>query len=165
MASKKLIVWIVTLVFIDQIIKIIINRHFLESEFEIIPSLFEFKTVFNNKGTYMLNLLNLHIGKGILIALHFIMLCLGIVFYTLVKRAENSTMLFDCTFIFFAAGLVSHLAGDIFWEKGCLDYIYLKPLFIFDLKDLYNCCFMCLTIVFLYKHRTFRDLVELTKHR
>jgi uncharacterized membrane protein len=97
-----------------------------------------------------------------------------IAFYALVRRAKKNTTLFDFAFIFGAAAYVCALTGDIFWEKGCLDFIYLKPLFIFDLKDLYINCFLCLVIVLTYKYRqqlraspkdVIRKLVELAKYK
>jgi hypothetical protein len=164
MSTKKILFWIFIFIFIDQIVKIIINHYFFEFKFEIIPDLLEFRPVFNSEGSYLLNLLNLKIGVGILIGFYFVLLCLSIIFYILVRKARKNTMLFDLTFIFVAAALVCYLTGNIFWTKGCLDYIHLKSLFIFDLKDLYIDCFICLYIAFSYKQRiwTFRNLVELT---
>jgi hypothetical protein len=164
MSTKKYILWILTLIFIDQIIKIIINSYFLKSKFEIVPYLLEFRPTYS-KGTYLLNLLNIKIEMGILIVFYFIILCLLIIFYNLVRKARKNTTLFDFAFIFIIVAHVCYLIGCIFWEKGCLDYIYLKSLFIFDLKDLYIDCFICLFIVFMYKQQihTFKDLVELTK--
>jgi lipoprotein signal peptidase len=39
--------------------------------------------------------------------------------------------------IFLVSACFCALISNIFWNKGVLDYIYLKPLFIFDLKDIY----------------------------
>ncbi len=39
--------------------------------------------------------------------------------------------------MFIVAAIICALSGNIIWKNGTLDYIYLKPLFIFDLKDMY----------------------------
>jgi hypothetical protein len=166
MSIKKVLAWILLLVFIDQIVKIVINEYFLESRFVIIPPLFEFRPVFNNKGPYLLShLLNLNINLNILLAVYFVILCTIIILYNKVRKAKNNTVLLDVTLIFLVATQICFFISFIFWEKGCLDFIYLKPLFVFDIKDLYANCFLCLFFVFLHKQRirTGKDFVELTK--
>ncbi|MDR0687264.1 MAG: signal peptidase II [Prevotellaceae bacterium] len=166
MSIKKVLAWILLLVFIDQIVKIVINSYLLESRFVIVPPLFEFRPVFNGKGPYLLShLLNLNINLNIILIVYFVVLCLIIILYNKVRKAKNNTILLDFTFIFSAAAYGCAIVGYIFWEKGCLDFIYLKPLFVFDIKDLYSNCFFCLFIIFLYKQRirTTKDFVELIK--
>ncbi|MDR1169287.1 MAG: hypothetical protein LBK97_00440 [Prevotellaceae bacterium] len=45
------------------------------------------------------------------------------------------------------------LSGNLLWEKGVLDYVYLKPLFVFDLKDIYVDVFICLFLVYALNNR------------
>lgn len=84
--------------------------------------------------------------------------------YFSLKRITDKTRLLDIAISFQIAGLISALISNIFWEKGVLDYIYLKPLFIFDLKDLYTNLFTVLLCIFLFKNKeklktvTFKDL-------
>ena len=35
------------------------------------------------------------------------------------------------------AALICALIGNLVWKNGTLDYIYFKPWFVFDLKDVY----------------------------
>jgi hypothetical protein len=134
----------------------------MDEHFVIIPSLIEFLPVFNSKGTYLSNLFNLNIKIGIHF-FHVICQIAMFIFYILLRKAGNNTTLFDMVFIFFEAGFICSSMGFIFLEKGCLDYTYLKPLFVFDLKDLYLNCFICLLIIFLLKRkiRTSKDLYKL----
>jgi hypothetical protein len=163
MSVKKVILWIVMLVFIDQIIKLVVNNYFLETGFVIVPSLFEFRPVFNGKGPYVFHLLSVNISLIIVSVFYIAMLGFVSVLYNKIRRAKNNTMLLDYAFIFYTAGIICGIISFTLWEKGCLDYIYLKPLFVFDLKDLYIDCFACLIIVFLHKYKTLKSLVKLTK--
>jgi hypothetical protein len=139
----------------------------LEYNFGIIPFLFEYKPHFNNRGTYLLNLLNINMSIGINIAYYTFFQCLMIFFYISLRKAKNSTKLFDFAFIFYQAGFMCFILGYILWNKGCLDYIYLRPLFVFDLKDIYLSCFVCLFFIFLYKKRvrTLKEFLELLKQK
>jgi lipoprotein signal peptidase len=125
--------------------------------FEIIPSLLEFDPTFNDKYNYLNALLNfyLHINIpfGVLITAFLIGLIVMIVIYDYLKSIAKKTKLLNLTFILGISGSSCTLIGWLFWEKGVLDYIYLKPLCIFDLKDLYINCFVCLLLVFLHKHK------------
>jgi len=169
MSIKNITIWIIILVFIDQAIKVIIYDYFFDSMFDIVPFLLEFRPVFNSSGTILFNFLHnsltLNIGVWIAVFYFVCLLCLVIILYILFRKAKNNIKLFDAAFIFAMAGLVSSLISTIFWEGGCLDYIYLKPFFVFDLKDLYLNCFGILFCAFLYKKRirTFKQLFELAK--
>ena len=159
MKTQKIIFWILLLIGIDQIIKIIINSFFLDVRFDIIPSLFEFKPFFNDKHSYVNDLLykNFNIDMGLWF--HVILfLFIGIIILTFYGYCRNNISenkkLFDIAFIFCMAGIICAFIGNLIWKKGTLDFIYLKPLFIFDLKDLYlNCFFMPLFLVYAHKNR------------
>lgn len=68
------------------------------------------------------------------------------------KDLTEKTKLIDIAISFQIAGMICALLGNIVWEKGVLDFIYLKPLFVFDLKDLYLNCFVVLIMIYVYKH-------------
>jgi len=158
MKVQKIICWILLLVVLDQTTKIIINFFFLEIQFEIIPSLFEFKPTFNDKHSWVNSLLygNFNVNMGLWF--HIILfLFIGIIVFTFYgcfrnNIAENKKLL-DVAFIFFIAGIICAFIGNLLWEKGTLDFIYLKPLFVFDLKDLYLNCFVALFLVYAHKNR------------
>ena len=62
MKSKTVIILIFLLVFIDQTIKVLISIHFAETNFEIIPSLIEFKPTYNERHSWVNTLLNKNFG-------------------------------------------------------------------------------------------------------
>lgn len=159
MKTRKIIFWIFLLIVIDQTIKIIINSFFLEVHFEIIPSLFEFKPVFNDKHSYGNVLLNKHFNINMGLWFHIIIfLCVQIFMLVLYRyfrgNISDNKKLLDVVIIFQIAGLICALIGNLIWEKGTLDYIYLKPLFIFDLKDLFMNCFIILFLVYMSKNKS-----------
>lgn len=158
MSVQKIIFWIFLLVVLDQIIKIIINSFFLEIRFEIIPPLFEFKPFFNDKHSYLNSLLyryfNINLGwlfHGVVFL--FSMIMLPSIWVSFRKIIPKNKKLLDLAFMFGTAGLICALIGNLIWEKGTLDYIYLKPLFIFDLKDLYINCFVILFLIYMHKNK------------
>lgn len=157
MKTQTIILWIVILIILDQVIKIIINAFYFDSNFEIIPSILEFKPVFNQKHSYLNVLLNDKFNINFGLFPHLIIFLLAIVIITFIydfyKNILNSKLL-DFAFILYVAGWSCALIGNIIWTKGTLDYIYLKPLFIFDLKDVYINSFTFMLILTLVKNRT-----------
>jgi len=62
MKTRTVILWIIILIIVDQTIKIIVNTYFGDYQFEIIPSLFEFKPTFNEEHSWVNTLLNKNFG-------------------------------------------------------------------------------------------------------
>src|SRR5690554_7262375 len=62
MKTRNIIAWILILIFTDQTIKILINVYFGNVHFEIIPSLLEFKPTFNERHSWVNNLLDDNFG-------------------------------------------------------------------------------------------------------
>jgi len=148
MKTKTVFLWAIALCAIDQIIKIVIYRHFLEVKFDIIPPLFYFSPKFNHDYTWINNLFGLGIGFWA----HIVFFCFAVVpimvvAFDLFKTTSNNAKIINIAFIFAFAAALSALIGTIFWD-GCLDYIYLKPLFVFDLKDLYLNVFVILLLLY-----------------
>ena len=167
MKTSKIIALIVLLVLLDQIIKIVIYNYYLDCNFSIIPSLLEFKPVFNNKGTYFAILLKIngYVFNAIQAFFQFLLSCLMVVLYIFMKKAGNSTKVFEWFLIFGQSSLICYFVSILFWEKGVLDFIFLKPYFIFDLKDIYGSCFICLLFVVMHKYKIkkFSDIRKLVK--
>lgn len=157
MKTQTIILWILILIIIDQVVKIIINAFFLDYNFEIIPSILEFKPVFNQKYSYLNVLLNekLNINFGLFPHLILFLFAISIIafVYDFYKNIINSKLL-DFAFMLYVAGWSCALIGNLIWTKGILDYIYLKPLFIFDLKDIYINSFTFLLLLALIQNRS-----------
>ncbi len=66
--------------------------------------------------------------------------------YIYYKRRNQETFILSAGITIAIAGAISALICTIFWN-GTLDYIYLKPYFVFDLKDIYlNTAMPCIII-------------------
>ncbi|NDV82277.1 signal peptidase II [Bacteroides sp. 51] len=146
MKTKNLIWWVLALASLDVLIKVIIDAYFLDTRFTIIPGLFEFKPTFNNIAPYFLQLLGQqvdHISHITLVCVIALAACY--IYKRALKKASNPKWL-NIAFALIFAAILSSLTAQLIY-KGILDYIYLKPLFVFDLKDIYV---NCGTIIFLF---------------
>lgn len=159
MKKQQILFLIIFLVVIDQAVKIIINSYFLNTHFEIIPGLLKFKPFFNSKHSYLNSLLYKHFDINLGLWFHIVLFLFAqAIFLLLYAFLKNNTLghnkLLDMAFVFQISGFVCALIGNIIWGNGILDFIYLKPLFIFDLKDVYLNCFTILFLIFVVKNKT-----------
>ena len=157
MSTQKIIFGVFILTIVDQVVKIIINNFFFECQFEIIPSLFEFKPIFNDKHSYVNDLLykNFNINMGLwfhIVLFLFIEFVILTLYFNFKKIISKNQKLLDLALVFQLAGVVCALLGNLVWKEGTLDFIYLKPLFVFDFKDLYIDCFVVLFMIYVHKN-------------
>jgi hypothetical protein len=138
---------------IEQAIKWIISTNYQNINIEIIPSLLEFKPTLNNKTFYWLGLMNIDVGRWARMATGIIFLGMFCLFYLYMKGTLKNKTHLDAAFIFGFAGILCSLSDNIFFG-GSWDYVYLKPLFVFDLKDLYLNCFSIFFVICCCKNRT-----------
>jgi hypothetical protein len=158
MGTRNIIGWILILIFTDQIIKILINIYFGNVHFEIIPSLIEFKPTFNERHSWANNLLNDNFGINVGLIPHVILYILIAIFLPMFfsyfrNNIPADKKLIDIAIVFMMAAVLCAFIGNVIWQKGTLDYIYLKPLFVFDLKDLYSKLGYIAFIVYVFKNR------------
>jgi len=176
MKTRTIILWILLLIITDQAVKIIINIYFINCQFEIIPSLFEFKPYFNDKHSWFNHFThkNFNINTGLwfhIILFLFVEIIMLALYDYFRNHISKNRKLLDTAFIFQISCWGGAIIGNLVWEKGTLDYIYLKPLFIFDLKDLYHNCFVVLIIIYIHKNISqvkkvkIKEIVEHIKHR
>jgi len=159
MKIRTMIKWVIVLVLIDSAIKIIINGYFLDVRFDIIPNLFEFRPKFNDHYSYVNHLFGLGMGFWAHMIIMFFASVIAFAVYDFYRTIPDGRKMLDVAFIFAFSGIICALIADI--TGGCLDYIYLKPLFIFDLKDLYSNCFLILLYCYLIKYRMAMKSVKL----
>lgn len=158
MKTRNIITWILILITIDQAIKILIHNFFGDINFEIIPSLFEFKPTFNVKHSWINTLLNKNFGINVGLIPHVVLYTLiGILipmFFSFFRNniSENKKLI-DLAIIFMMAAVICALIGNLIWKNGILDYIYLKPWFVFDLKDLYSDLGIITFLMYAFKNR------------
>jgi hypothetical protein len=113
---------------------------------------------------------SINIGLPVHLAGFFLIETALLVLFGFLRNLSDNRKLLDLAISFQIAGMACSLLGNLVWEKGTLDYIYLKPLFVFDMKDLYLNCFAVLFLVFMYQNKaiarqvTARDLISYYHH-
>ena len=153
MRIRVIIFLVIILVATEQIIKLIISLNYQDISLEIIPSLMDFKPTLNNKTFYWLGLMDIDVGRWLRLATAIIILSALCIFYLYLKRTLQNKKWLDISFVFGIAGVLCSLSDNIFFG-GSWDYVYLKPLFIFDLKDIYMDCFSIFFLICCYRNRT-----------
>jgi lipoprotein signal peptidase len=137
---------------IEQVIKLIISTNYRDINIEIIPSLLEFKPTLNNKSFYWLGLMGIDVGRWARLATGIVAFGILYLFYLCLRRIISKKEKWtDVGFIFGFAGILCSSCDNIFFG-GSWDYVYLKPLFVFDMKDLYMNCSTILILVFSSKN-------------
>ncbi len=132
----KIILFILLLVGIDQSVKLIVAKYFIDYHFNIIGDFLFFLPKHNTEYSWINSWLNLGIGflPHILINLIIIIfLYCAFKYYSSKNKACYSLY---WAFILILAGALCSLTDKIFWG-GSLDYIGIKGFFIFDIKDIY----------------------------
>lgn len=152
MKTRNIVLWVIVLVIIDQVIKLIINSLMMGVDYEIIPSTLNFKPTFNSKYSFVNVLLYNNYGINMGLIFHVVLFALiWVVIFVLYKFYKNiapNYKMLDVAIIFQSASYICAYLGILFWSKGMLDYIHLKPLsVVFDLKDIYVNCFIVLWVI------------------
>jgi lipoprotein signal peptidase len=162
MKIRVIVLWTIALVVIEQVLKLVISVNYRDLNVEIIPSLLEFKPTLNDKTFYWLGLMNIDVGRWVRLATGIIVLVIfGLLYLFMKKATSKKEKLMDMGFIFGFAGILCSLCDNILFG-GSWDYVYLKPLFVFDLKDLYLNCFIILFAVFYFRNRKEMNNVKIS---
>lgn len=138
--KKSSIIWIVSLVAIDQAIKLFIAHFLMESHFTIIPHVFTFKTMQNIHLGWIPNMFDFMMPLYMAVIISVIAILILILYYRYwvfctFKWGKYSRIPTIFLTLVMAGGFCK-LIDDIFLG-GTLDYIQLFDWFIFDLKDVY----------------------------
>ena len=149
--KKKTWASIVVLVAIEQTIKIIINNNFFERRFPILAPILYFEPMFNRHYSWFNSMFQLGVSKWVHIVFVSIMVALIYLFYRYLNDRLGTNRLFNAMFTLLFSGAVCSLIDKIFWD-GSLDYVLVKGLFTFDLKDVYLNIFNGLLILSLMFH-------------
>lgn len=124
------------LILIDQGIKLYIKHFLFDKNFNIVSDLVQFRPKLNDKYSWINSMLKLGISKTVHIISAIITILLIYIIYKFITTMYNRGRMIYIIFVFILSGSVCSIIDKIFWG-GSLDYIYLKGLFIFDLKDVY----------------------------
>ncbi len=157
--SNKGFISISILVLVEQIIKLIINHNFLDLDVAIIPGLVYFSPLFNRDYSWINNLFDLGIGKIFHIIMVVLILVLLYLFYNYAFNKKLKSKAFYLSYLFIMSGAICSLIDKVFWD-GSLDYIYLKGLFTFDLKDAYISMFVVIVIYMVFFDKQFVEFIE-----
>lgn len=85
--------------------------------------------------------------------INILIIFISILLFDYIRQKQKEDKIINLLFTFLFAGAVCSLIDRVFWG-GSLDYIYLKGLFTFDLKDVYLSIFEIILIscrIFNYK--------------
>lgn len=153
MKKRNIILLIVLLVLIDQGVKLIVYTSFIDTNFEIIPKVLDFKPTFNSKYSFVNDSVYKSTGMDagllfhvILFAIIWFILFMG---YKFLKSIDSHNKILDVSIAFFTSAVICAYLGMLVWEKGILDFLHFKLLgyIICDLKDIYINCFVVLFLV------------------
>ncbi|MFT4144695.1 MAG: signal peptidase II [Mobilitalea sp.] len=146
MNKKKFLSILSLLILLDQAIKLIINQFFYTDNFKIIGDYIQFQPYLNIKYSWINSLFNLGISRILHIIVVVLMIIVISVGYKFIQTVYTLSKVIDYLFLFVLAGAACSLFDKVFWG-GSLDYIMLKGLFIFDLKDVYISVFEILLVI------------------
>ena len=157
---QRTLLFAALLIFVEQGIKLIVNRN-LNASYPILPPLLYFRPMFNRDYSWINSMFQLGVGKGIHIVLVLVMLALILLAYRYcVKRSQGSRYV-DAMFSILIAGALCSLIDKLFWG-GSLDYILLRGFFTFDLKDVYINAFIAMIILgLLFKNKALWRILDL----
>lgn len=135
---------------LDQGVKLLISAHFTGGPRPILPPVLYFCPTLNTSYTWVSSMLDISLSKWAYIGAVAVMLALILLFYRhLQKRLpKNGTVSVLFAFLFSGAGC--SLIDKVFWN-GSLDYIQIRPLFVFDAKDVFVSIFIGLLLLFLVR--------------
>lgn len=162
---------IILLVLTDQIVKYLVSNDIGKTD-KILPYLY-YNPVYNSKGSYILSFIPVDIDIDIpyITFMYIIPLSFLFLLYRFLKLNGFHGSLFETSFILLFAGSISAAISMICWKDGCLDFIYIKGLFIFDIKDIFITVGAIVFLYFYFKNRekinmfTINDIVNSIKRR
>ena len=160
MKNGKTWLGVFVLIVIEQAIKIVINANFLDKRFPILPPFLYFEPMFNRHYSWFNSMLQLGIGKWLHIAVVAIMSILIFLFYQYINKEFGIHTITNAMFAFIFSGAMCSLVDKVVWD-GSLDYILVRGLFIFDLKDVYINVFIGLLILsMLLKNKVLKQMED-----
>lgn len=128
---KKIIILILSLVSLDQLIKLIIDRY--DINVNILGKLFRIEPTKNMEQNAALNFLKIDLDDSLIIVFKLLLIFILFGMYFIVKNKNRNYM---SVFILLMSAAIVTLIDSVFWGYT-LDYIYFNKLTCYDLKDFY----------------------------
>lgn len=149
----RILLPILSLMALDQSVKILIAGRYMEESKDIIKGVVVFHPIINTYYSWVNSLFNMGISWTVHIVFNILVILLSLLLFSYVRRKNPTDRYVFWLFTFLFAGMFCSLTDKLFWG-GSLDYIWLKGFFIFDLKDVYLTAFeilMIAAVLFNYK--------------
>lgn len=149
----KLAFSILCLIITDQIIKLYIAGKLMYKRFNICGSIITFQPCINKSYSWINSLIGGKVGLMPHIIFNIIVIIFSLFIFNFIKENYIDNKILYMVVVFWYAGIICSLIDRVFWG-GSLDYIKLKGLFVFDLKDVYISILeiaICIIIIFNYK--------------
>lgn len=160
MKKRTLSIWIIALIAMDQITKLIINQYYFHKDIDILGGLVYFRPIINTSYSWYNSLLDLGVGYYFHIISNVLIIILMLAAINYIYYYNNNSTLTDIITILYLSGGICSLIDKIFYG-GSLDFIYLKSLFTFDIKDCYVSGGMIVSFYAIYKYRKELDSFKL----
>lgn len=149
--NKKDFFVVSLLVIIDQVIKLIIKFNFFDETYNIIGDYVRFEPIINHKMSWVGTFIDVLSNPILITVINVIAIYLLFCSYRYFKfKTSEHNKNLNILFLMAIAGGICSLIDKVFWG-GSLDYIALKNLFIFDLKDCYITFFGIGLIIYSFK--------------
>ncbi|WP_315082258.1 signal peptidase II [uncultured Clostridium sp.] len=133
---KTMLKLFLSLMLIDQGIKIFIKLFYFDYYIDIIPNLLSFNPIINTDGSWLNARFGTNVSFPLLIFFNIIALFLFVEIYRYALYKDNKDFWSDMCFLFIFGGALCSLIDKIFYG-GSLDFIGISNLFIADIKDIY----------------------------
>lgn len=151
---------VVFLTALEQGLKIIINNYYLLVTAPILRPWLYFSPMFNRDYSWINSMLKLNVGRWFHVILVAGLLVFVYSFYRFIQYSLITDRLINTTFAFLFAGAICSLIDKVLWN-GSLDYIQVRGMFTFDLKDAYINVFIGLFVLMVaINHRGIRQVNE-----
>ena len=134
---KSFVIPVLLLALIDQTVKMVISKTFMQCEFDIIGDVLRFHPELNTHLSYAGNFIEILSSPLVTILLNILALFLFLSGYMLyLEKRTRTSFSVKTIMICGIAGCLCSLTDKLFWG-GSLDFLQIPTLFIFDLKDCY----------------------------
>ena len=133
---KTMLKLFLSLMLIDQGIKIFIKLFYFDTYIDIIPNLLSFNPIINTDGSWLNARFGTNVSFTLLIFFNIIALFVFVEIYRYSLYKGNKDFWADMSFLFIFGGALCSLIDKLFYG-GSLDFIGISNLFIADIKDIY----------------------------
>ncbi len=131
MDLKQIIVWIGSLIGVDQLIKVFVDC--CDIELNIIGDMVRIKPTQNMEQTAIFNLFKIDCPDYVVIMVKMLAVVAILVVFLAIKKKNRNRIL---AFILLMSAAIATLKDSLFWGYT-LDYIYFHGFTCYDLKDFY----------------------------